>query len=294
MKISKMVLCILLSISLLLPYIPFAYAVEKPDYVGFNEGDEFIWTTTFDKGPVEDYLEDRGYSEAYAENFTDWYFDINDWDDDTVAWKIIIIEFIETDDTDWNGLTDDDEDDVDYLKYKYSIWETEDLADNNAWDDIDKSEKARLYEAEEVVYSDIAYYGDGLFMRFFVPKNLKWDKIKSNLNDYYEDKNLDDEYDASTETVTYFFTEKAVGLKVIEEEEHNDDVDEFETIARYNDNGIAYYLEWSYDGEPIYKFELSTYGQSRVYFIENWWWMSLIAIGVIAGLIVLIVLIKKR
>ncbi len=233
-----------------------------------------------------------GVPETVAENFTDWYFDVNDWDDDTVAWKIVIIEFIETDDTDWNGFTDDDEDDVEYLKYKYSIWETEDLADNNAWDDIDKSEKARLYEAEEVVYSDAAYFGDGLSL-LFVPKNLKWDKIKSSVNDYYEDTNKDDEFDASTETVTYFFTEKDVGLSVLEESK-NDDVDDFETIARYTDNGIAYYLEWSYDGDPIYKFELSKYGQNLVYTIENWWWMSLIAIGVIVGLIVLIVLIKKK
>ena len=291
-KVYIILLFCLLMIPGITPFIPSGHAVNKPNYVGFNEGQEFIWLTQFDKDPYQDYLEDLGVPKDWAENYTDYIFDMNDWDDDAVAWRIYIIEYIEKDDDDWTGTTDDDEDDVEYLRFKYSIWEADDLGAPDPWDAIDRNEKSRLYEPEEVVYSDMAYWGDGLSL-LFVPKGLNWDKIKSNLNDYYEDQDIDDRYDASTEDVMFFFMNKEVGLKVTEES-NNKDVDDFECIAKYTSDGIAYYLEWSYDGDPIYIFELSTFGFSMVFLIENWWWITLIIVGAVVALVVVIIVLKKR
>ena len=278
-------------------YYDIAYAAQKPNYVGISEGDEYIWKTTFDKGPLENYFEDLGFSESFAENITDWFFDAYDWDDDVVGWKLIIIEIKDEDDRDYNGIIDD-EDDVNYVKFKFSIWETEDLTDPNGWDDIDKSEKDIMYESEEIVYADTLLIGFtpwhywGLGTVFFVPRGLDWGKVVNEVDDWLEDHNEDDELSVSTAKVNFFFQDKEVGVKTSTDFD-NDELDDFESDTRYNDNGIMYYWIWTYDGDIIAEFELTTYGQSRVYFIENWWWMSLIAIGVVAGIIVLIVLKLK-
>ena len=76
MKMSKILPVYLIMSILFLPLISFA-AAKKPGFVGINEGQYYIWKTTFDDDPYEKYLEDAGYTEAQIETMVDDLFDSN-------------------------------------------------------------------------------------------------------------------------------------------------------------------------------------------------------------------------
>ncbi|HEY0090369.1 MAG TPA: hypothetical protein VGB37_16085 [Candidatus Lokiarchaeia archaeon] len=125
---------------------------------------------------------------------------------------------------------------------------------------------------------------------FFVPKNLKWDDVAGDSDEYLEDENMDDEYSVSSAKVDYFFQKKEVGIKL--NREFTDKREDFDSTTKYTENGVLYYYEWTYDGDTIAKFELDSIG--GVYLIENWWWIALIAGAVIIAVIIIVVVIAKK
>ncbi|MFX0186917.1 MAG: hypothetical protein ACFE8A_04175 [Candidatus Hodarchaeota archaeon] len=300
MKVSKILVYGMLMVSLLMPYIAVGYAADKPRYLGVSEGQEVIWKTEFDKGPLEDYFEDIGLSELVAEQNADTFFSWYDWDDDVEAWKIYVEDIRDEKESDWDDITNrlDDEDDVKHVKILVNMYETEDLSDAEAWDDFDKLESYTIYEAEEIVYAEIALHGlqdilgIGLY-QFVVPKNLKWNKIVNEIDDWLDDNNLEDTRAVDDVEVNYFFQDKGVGIKT-NRESTTAGVEDFDSETRYTDDGILYYYEYEYDGDTIAKFELSILGQSLVYTLENWWWITLIVVAAIIGVIILIIVIKKK
>jgi len=306
MKIStKLMFCFFL-LCFILPFIASAQAVDKPKYVGFNEGQQIVWNTVFDKDPLENYAEDLGFvTDDQIEIVVDNIWDPLEWDDDVVAWKVIVDAIGEEKDDNYDGEVGNEKD-VNYVKIEFSIYETEDKSDANAWDAVDNFERYKFWEAEEKVYADIAL---GVYTRsiglyiwttdviqkpewplFVVPKNLHWDDIVEEVDTYLEDHNDDDHYSVGTAKVDYFFQKKGVGLRMNAESSGN--IEEFDSIIKYTNDGILYYYEWSYDGDTIAKFELDTIG--GVYIIENWWWIALIAGAVIVGVIIIVVVIAMK
>lgn len=309
MKVSKLILYGLLLISLFLPYIVVAYAAEKPRYVGFNEGQEIIWFTEFDKDPLKDFYEDKfpGWSELDIDTAVNNFFDLLDWDDDVVAWRFYIEEIKKESDKDYvaDNSVRFNKDDVNYVKFLVNMYETEDLADPEGWDDFDKLDSNRLWDSEDEVYADILItgltilapqmpYGFGL-IRFFIPNNLDFGDVIDEVEEFMEIYNLEDQWSVGSAKTAFFFTQKEVGIET-SVESTNPSVEDFDSCAKFTNDGILYYYEWEYDGDTIAKYELSQWGFSAVYIIENWWWMALIAGAVIVGLIVLIcvIVIKKR
>ncbi|TFF97957.1 MAG: hypothetical protein EU540_08360 [Promethearchaeota archaeon] len=350
MKLSKAILYGLLIVSLLLPYIAAGHAAAPPNYVGLNQDQEFIWDTEFDKGPLKDFIEDQVTTDPEGiDILTDAIFDQLEFDEDIVSWKVIVSEIGEDDDKDYDGALED-EDDVGYVKIRINIYEKE---EGEEWDDLDKAETYKIWENEEIVYSDFILasfeeqdipftvgtnnyiwsdesLGMGLYYyqivkqddpfdpieqdpfiwdvqpewpMFFIPKNLDFDDIADDCDEWIEDYGfigqyggiLEDHVSVGAPDVNYFFKDKEVGLWT--NVEFLGDVEEFDSEIRFNNDGIMYYYEWTYDGDIIAKFELTQWGFSAVYITENWWWIALIAGAVIVGLIVLIVYIiirKKR
>ncbi|MFX1385087.1 MAG: hypothetical protein ACFFBP_21905 [Promethearchaeota archaeon] len=305
-------ICLLMTI-LIVPFIGMSTIVSaqnQPTYVGVNEGQVITWKTEFDDGPLEDFFEDLGVPEASIDDAVDLVWDPLEYDDDVVAWKVIIDEIKDEDDVDYDGMHFDEKD-VDYVKVVIAIYETEDQADANAWNVIDRVEKFILYSPEEKVYADLVYesfspipeyeLGKGLYTldddydsewpMFFTPKRLDWDDIVDEVDEKLEDENLDDEISISEEKATFFFQEREVGLETNMEDE-SDILEDFDSSIKFTNDGVMYYYEWSYDGDTIAKFELDTIG--GVYLIENWWWIALIAAGVVVLVIVIIVIIKVK
>ena len=117
MKKNKIFYIVLFWGMLLLPLIDYAVAQTKPNYAGINEDQTYIWSTTFNKGPFEDFIEDLGFSEQYAENYTDWWFDLSEWDEDVEAWKVYIIQIKDEKEMDYGNR------EIDYVPYLYNFYE---------------------------------------------------------------------------------------------------------------------------------------------------------------------------
>jgi len=320
MKLSKILMFSFVLLCFILPYITIAQAADKPGYVGVNEDQEIIWNTEFDKGPLEDYAEDLGYAEGKPrDDFVAGLWDPSEFDDDAVKWKVIVKDISEEKDTDYDGNFIDVKD-IDYVKLTIAIYDQE---EGEEWDDVDKSEKYKLYDSEEELYADQVIesmddYGFGLgsltvtsaplapidrsveWPCFFVPKRLKLDDICEEIDDEVEGDislyNRDDKYDIGAEDVDYFFRKKDVGLTTSREALSTETlfgpVEEFDSVIKFTDEGIMYYYEWSYDGDTIAKFELDSIG--GVYLVENWWWIALIAGAIIIGVIIIVVVIAAK
>ncbi|TFG02682.1 MAG: zinc ribbon domain-containing protein [Promethearchaeota archaeon] len=268
----------------LLPLISYAVADDdKPSYCGINEGDSYIWSTEFDKGPFEDYLEDFGYSEQFAENFTDRYFDGFNWDEDVEAWRVYILQIKDEKDMDYKG------DEIEYVPYLFNYYETEDR-DANDWDDIEKNARGAIYEYDDDLYLDSTLWAMGLYY-MICGTDVDWDELADNLEEEFDDYN--EEGDADAEERIYFFREEECGISTEWESKETSKTEEFESVSRYTREGVTLYYEWTYDGDTIIKLELE-----GAYFYENWWWILLIIILVIAGIVtavtVVIVVRRKR
>jgi hypothetical protein len=312
MKISKFLTFCFFFLCFILPYIALAHAADKPRYVGVNEDQEFVWNTAFDKDPIESYIEDSDPTATEQEISDDAHawFDFLEYDEDAVKWKVVVTDIDDEDEDDYEG-ENLKEKDINRVKLTIRIYDQEEGAE---WDDVDKSEKYKIYEPEERVYADMVIEslddtGFGLgsmtlvddtpidydveWPCFFVPKNLHYDDIGSEVEDELEGDlfNRDDHYDVGTEDVTSFFRKKDVGLSTTVES-GNTQVEDFDAVIKFTDEGIMYYYEWSYDGDPIALFELDTIGGD--YLIENWWWIALIAGAVIIGVIIIVVVIAAK
>ena len=288
----------MLLITLFVPYVAVAQgqfiAGDKPNYVGVNEGQTYIWRTEFDKGPLEDYYEDSGYSEALAELAADSEFDWYRWSSKTEAWKIYVVEIKDEKEADLGGKK------VDRVKFIYNWYKSKYREDPDAWRKIDKYETWTIYEPDEELYEGIAWdleHGPGNY-HLFLPRGLHLEDIVDEIDEDIEDMGWDDSYDAGIDEVKvrYFFREKVVGIETQYNYKDTSQVEEFESISKYNDDGILYYYEYTYDGDIIAKYELEFMGIMGAEFItENWWWIVLAAgAAVVVVIVLVIVLVVKK
>src|SRR3972149_2643143 len=111
MKKTKILMFCFIFLCFILPYIASAQGADKPKYVGFNEGQSVVWNTVFDKDPLENFAEDSGMvTDQQIEAFVDSIWDPLEWDDDAVAWKVIVDTIGEEKDDDYDGSVGDEDD----------------------------------------------------------------------------------------------------------------------------------------------------------------------------------------
>jgi hypothetical protein len=228
MKMSKILPVYLIMLILLIPFIGFASAAKKPNFVGINDGYYYIWKTTFDEGPYEKYLEDAGYTEAQAELQADNLFDTNNWDEKVEAWRIYIIEIKEDGDFTYR------QDEVEYIAYLYNFYETKDLAAND-WERKEHNEREVIYEYDEDFYIDNTGWSTGLNW-LFVDQDTDFGEIADGIEDDMDDWNI--EGDVDDESRYYFFSEVGCGLSTEFEPEDTTDTEDFESVSRYDSFGV--------------------------------------------------------
>ena len=271
---------------LLLPYINFAVAAETPDYVGINEGDEFIWDVIIDDDQYEDFLEDLGYSETFIENYIDDTFE-DELDDDIIGWKIRILELEE----------EDEEDDDKFVKYKYRLYTKEEDKD---WKVEDYKDNKDIVKYDDDVYADMIHAAVITTALSFISidviplvaaENAKWGKIADEVDD-----ELDDDFDGKDEsggaevtTSLYFFMQKENGIFAYVNFDE-DDLEDITIIAQFNDNGILMYYNLAYDDDTVIELELQGI-QGRM--VTEWWWAAVV-IALAAVVIIVIIVIKRR
>ena len=290
-----------------MPFATFASA-KPPGYVGFKEGDIYVWDTEFDEKPVEEWYEDIGYIdkdtiEIIAKNYIEWY----DWELDVTQWKLIIHDIRKEDDDYIVIPSDSIADEYNYVKFVYTLKEYD--ADAGWWRKMENYQRGYLIEPDEEYWAkrlcdfwDGIYFlskGDHNYPALVVPKNLDWDEVARWMEKPLTPREEDEGYYRAKEIkIQHFLDKKQVGLYT---ERHFGDVypafekelDTFETIYKYNEDGILYYYEYTYDGDIIAKFELKEMFGYYTYIYENWWWLSLIAGAMVVGIIILIVVIIK-
>jgi len=250
----------------------------KPDYVGIDVNDVIIWTVTIDDDPLEDYLEDDGYSEAVIENYSDNFFD-DDWDKDVIGWKVVILEIKDEKEKEYNG------DDVDVVPYLCNFYIKEEDED---WEEEESNVGGTIgnYAGDgKDVYVDRVSLTMGLFY-WIAGNNINWKKLADEVDEEWEDDWDDDDEKASASVESSLYKDNGISTTFNPDE---DDYEDFDTIAQFNDDGVLMYYEWNYDNDPIIILEL----EGR-FFQENF---LIILGGAVAGVVVvvlIIVLIKRK
>jgi len=276
MKMSKILPVYLIMSILFLPFISFAAAAKKPGFVGINEGQYYIWKTTFDKDPYEEYLKDAGYTEAQIETQVDALFDENNWDKDIEGWKIYIIEIEEEMDFYYKR------DEVYYVPYLYNFYETEDLQAND-WERKQHNARAELIEYDKYYYLDNTGWSTG-FSFLFIDKKVDWGELADKLEDNMDAWNA--KGDADDESRFYYYREVGCGISTEFEPEDTSDTEDFESVSRYNNDGVLIYYEWTYDGEIIAQIEID------YRFLYEYGSIILIIGTGVVGLLVVIIIIR--
>jgi len=280
MKKSK-ILCFLIITSAIffIPQITYARAEEKPSYVGVDVNDVFIWKVTIDPDAFEDALEDEGFSDAFVENYSDWLFD-DAWDKDVEAWKMVIIDMKDEKEFDYKG------DEYDKVPYYLNWYTTEDYAEKD-WDEEEMNIRGAIAKYDKEYYTEIIMnrpFGMGLYYSI-AANNINWEKLAKEV-----DEELDDEYDGDDEKGSAKVVETVYKINGISTSINfnDEDLDDFDSIAQYNEDGVMIYYEWSYDDDPIIILEL----EGKILY-EYW---HVILAGTIIGVIsvVLVVIIIKK
>ncbi|TFG01624.1 MAG: zinc ribbon domain-containing protein [Promethearchaeota archaeon] len=265
----------------LLPFVNLA--VAKPNYVGIDEGDSFIWRTEFNKGPYEDYWIDAGYSDSYAENLTDYLFDVWDIDTDVEGWKVVILEIKSEKDDVYKS------DDIYWVDYLYNFYESE--VGISDWDREESNERGDIIEYDEDLYLDNTLWSWGL-LKWFLATDVNWRELANNLEDEMDYWN--EEGEASAEYRNYFFSRIHCGISTTWNPEDTSETEDFESVARYTEDGVLMYYEWTYDGKTIWEIELD----GRFLYENGWWLIPLIVI--VIGLVIVpvtivsIVMVRKK
>ena len=263
----------------LLPLVNFA--VAQPDYVGIDEGDSFIWRTEFHKGPYKDYLMDAGVPEYIAENETDYLFDLWEIDTDVEGWKVVILDIKEEKDDVYMG------DDVYWVDYLYNFYESENGISD--WEREESNERGDIVEYHEYVYLYNTFWGRGLF-KWFVATDVDWGELADNLEEEMEGSYQ--EGSASAVSRPYYFSRIDCGIYTSWNPEDTSSTRDFGSEARYTQEGVLMYYEWTYDGDIIFKVELD----GRYWYENGWWLIPLIAIVIIVVIvpITIVSIVKAR
>lgn len=314
MKYSKLILFGLLIITLVVPFASFAHAAKTPNYVGIKAGQTYIWDTEFDAGSLEDYYEDTGETDKITiENDAIDDLEYKEYEEEVTQWKLNIYSVsgeLETDRYEAYGVPAAVRDVDTYVEYTYTLKEYD--GDAGYWRRIDSNEVAKIWEPNELFWAyflDVEYgglispikRGDLKIPALVVPNNLDWDQIG---RDFYDINDV--KYSRLQEVITveeveiqYYLGKKEVGIYTeIDLEAYfgplGQECDSFESISKYNDDGVLYYYEYTYDGDIIAKLELKGMLGYNTFIAENWWWMSIVAAAAVVGVIILICVIIKK
>ena len=290
MKLKKILSFIVMMSLSVVPSVSFVFAADSSEYVGFREGDEFIWDVEVHEGVLKDYYEDTNptLEEDVIDIIVSDMFS-GELDENVEAWKIVIVQ-----------VKDQRDRRVGSKEYKVvpyyfnSYYRKEDSGD---WRKVLKYYQSYLYKYDIDFYEDISPYAD--FRGFdpltnrIVPKDMNWKRLIKKADENLEE-NLDNEGGARppTESVAYTFKQVVDGITCFYKEgEHRElnDVGDWEATSIYNDNGILKYHEWLYDGEPIMIVKLQ-----ENWFITNWWIIAIIAASAVVVVIVIFSVLKKR
>ncbi len=296
MKKTQIYNVILLLWLLILPFLSFTVAADKPDYVGISENDVIIWKTTIDEDPYGDFLEDDGWSEAAIEAELDLLFD-DQFDEDVEAWKYVILEIKDEKEYDLDTLEffyNLDDEEYDGVPYLYNLYITENLEAED-WEDEETNERDVIYKYDRDLYSTRADSRSGMF-RLIISKNVNWKRVVREVDERFDDKYEDAGAKRPETPFLFFFEQEADGIVTFrdfgEDPLYLNDVEEFEATSIYTDDGILRYYEWTYDGDPIIIFELQDIIEN--YVIANLWTIVIVSAVALVIIVVIVILIKRR
>ena len=311
MKKSKILLFGLLVITLLIPFIASAKAADIPGYVGVKAGQTYVWDTEFDGGPYEDYYEAFGITDKdLLENYAFIRMEWHEWEEEVTQWKLNIYDISEGKDEDITAPGASIADEYQYVRIDYTLKEYD--GDVGYWRRIESYETGHLWESDEEFWGKLLldfeegiYFassngkGDNNYPALIVPNDLDWDQVARVMVDQYKYGSKEDAYTADEVEIQYFLGDKDVGIKTEYDPafiwpQFEDELETFESISKYNDDGVLYYYEFTYDGDIIAKFELKGMLGYNTFITENWWWMAIVAGAACVGVIILICVIKGK
>jgi len=286
MKKSQVYSTLLLTWLLLLVFSSFTYAAT-PGYVGIEANDTFIFEVIYDEDVYEDYYEDLGEEFGIPEDLVEEAIDeeIN-IDEDIIGIKIVILDVDDEEKDPWSE---------DGVRIIYNYYEKE---EDDDWDLENQDETWAIWKYDEDLYEDLWVFGffwdfddEGAIRKldsenpWFVSTKIDWDDIEEEIEDYFDDENFDD-----------YTVKKNKDINRIEmsyDDDDDDEIDEWEDIIEYDDNGVLRYYETLYDGDTLVKVERE-WNEERRFILDNLLWIIIGAIGIGAVIIVIIVLIKRR
>ena len=153
MKKTQIYSMLLLTWLLLLTVSSFTYAAT-PNYVGIENNDSYTWNTTYDEGPLKDYIEDVGEKNGDSETEIEKDKDEISMDEDLTQIKIVILDVDDEEKTPWGE---------DGVRIIYNFYMKEEGED---WDLEQKDETWAVWDYDHDFYN----YGAG-----FLVFDWKWD-----------------------------------------------------------------------------------------------------------------------
>ncbi len=154
MKITKKLITLILIAYLIVPMISFALAA-KEDYVGIDEGDEYIWEATYDEDVVEDAEKDLSMN----------------FNSDLKGVKIEIKDI----------GSEDEIFGYDGVKIEVKKWTTEKSIDKKDWDETSAT-STTIYKYDDDIYPLFVSLGI-----YFIGTDVDWDDLQKKMNDNYDD-----------------------------------------------------------------------------------------------------------
>jgi len=286
MKKSQIYSTLLLMWLLLLMGATFTQAAT-PGYVGIDNNDTFIYEVIYDEDVYEDYYEDMGEEYGIPESVVEQAIDDNiNIDEDIVGIKIVILDVDDEEKTPWGE---------DGVRIIYNYYEKE---EDDDWDLEEQDETWAIWDYDDEVYQSLWQFGfywdyddEGALQKlnsenaWFVSTNVDWDDIEEEIDDWYDDNHYDD-YSVKTDKDNN-------RIEMSEDEDDDDEIEEWEYIIEYDDNGVLRYYEELYDGDTLVKVERE-WNEERRFILDNMLWIIIGAIAIVAIIIIIIVLIKRR
>jgi len=277
----------------LLSSVSFAFAAT-PGYVGVENNDVYTWNTTYDEGPLKDYREDVGEEAGAPDDAIDDWVDELDTDEDLTQIKIVILDVDDEEKTPWgedgvriiyNYYTKEEENDWD-LEHEdetWAVWKYDKDFYKHGAGFLEFNWKHE-YDVDEGEWEDYKYLVAN--NQWFISTKANWKEIKDEFEEWYED---DEDYDEVKITIE----DGKAGIQITLDEDEDDEIEADTWIIEYDDNGVLMYYEWQYDGDPIVIVE-TLESQIRHFINENMLWIIIGAIGIVAVIVIVIVLIKRK
>jgi hypothetical protein len=266
-----------------------------PNYVGIESNDTYTWQTTYDEDALEGQIEDSMEEDGDSESEIDEALDLIGMDEDAIKIKIAVLDVDDKEKDPWGedgvriiynyyiGYEDADEEwDLEKEDETWAIWDFDD--EWYAWailyfnwehdtddDDPDKWDTYTHLKGENP---------------WFVSTKTKWDEVKEELEDYYEDDEDYDEVKIKTE-------KDKNGFEMTLDKDEDDDYEAVSYVYEYDDNGVLVYYERAYDGDPIVIVE-TLEREIRQFISDNLLWIILGTIGIVAVIVVVVIVLYKR